>query len=126
MVELDNYKPESPRGVEVAAPEFQNTKEHQIAALLRIFVEKCQFLSGSSIAEAAPTARQIARQDSARLRPRQDSDPEDLLPDLGQDSDAASQPMAMAMAMEVQSDEVEVADYSPPGSRSPSPPQNPR
>ena len=123
MVELDNYKPESPRGVEVAAPEFQNTKEHQIAALLRIFVEKCQFLSGSSIAEAAPTARQIAMQDSARLRPRQDSDPEDLLPDLGQDSDAASQPMAM----EVQSDDV--ADYSPPGSRSPSPPpppQNPR
>ena len=55
------------------------------------------------MAKAAPTAKKIAKKDSARLRPRQDWNPEDELPDLGQDEDQAWDP---SQPMEVQSDDV--------------------
>ena len=72
----------------------------------------------SSMAKAAPTAKKM---------PRNEAKPEDadlhLLPDLAEDADPAGNP---SQPMEVQSNDLADYDYSPPGSRSPSPPQNRR
>ena len=125
MADADKFKPRSPRGVDRCEPEFGPAQQNQLFSIVRKCAEDCQNMLGA-MTKANPTAMaeaqaKAAKKESARLISWQYWNPADELPDI-YDEDPAGDP---SQPMEEQSP---FADYAetPPPSRSPSPPQNPR